>query len=61
MRSTHVQVELARALQALGIQRALVYHGVNTIETYEPVGFAVGRIVGSIQERLACMKRRCTA
>ena len=60
-RGAAVDTELARALDALGIRRALVYHGVNKPETYETVGLAIKRIAGSIDERLARMKRRCTA
>ena len=57
-RNTTVQAELGRALGALGIRRALVYHGVNTAETHEAVGLAIQRIAGSIEERLARMKQR---
>ena len=60
-RKTTVHAELSRALDALGIRRALVYHGVNTVETYEAVGVAVERIAASLHERLAGMRRRCTA
>ena len=60
-RGTTVQAELSRALGALGIRRALVYHGVNTAETYEGVGVAIERVAASMQERLARMKQRCTA
>jgi hypothetical protein len=37
-RKTEVHAELTRVLDAMGIQRALVYHGINTTETFEPVG-----------------------
>ena len=60
-RGTTVQAELSRALDALGIRRALVYHGINTAETFEAVGLAIERIAASIEERLARMKPRCTA
>lgn len=60
VRGTTVHTELIRALAALGVQRALVYHGINTSETHEPVGLAIGRIAGSVQERLARMQQRCT-
>ena len=59
-RVTTVHAELSRALDALGIRRALVYHGVNTGETYEAVGLAIQRIADSLQERLARMQQRCT-
>ena len=55
-RGTTVQAELIRALDTLGIRRALVYHGVNKPETYEAVGLAIQRIAGSIDERLARIK-----
>ena len=60
-RGTTVHAELGRALDALGIRRVLVYHGINTAEAYEGVGLAVERIADSIQERLNRMKQRCTA
>ena len=60
--NTTVQAELSRALGALGIRRALVYHGINMAETHEGVGLTIERIAASIQERLARMKQqRCTA
>lgn len=60
-RGTTVLIELAKALAALGIQRALVYHGINTSETYEPVGMAIKRIADNIDERLKWMKQRQVA
>ena len=60
-RGAAVDTELAQALDALGIRRALVYHGVNKPETHEAVGLAIQRIAGSIQERLARMKQRRAA
>ena len=60
-RGTIVHAELARALDALGIRRAVVYHGVSTAETYEQVGLVARRIADTIEERLARMKQRCTA
>jgi len=60
-RVTTVHAELSRALVALGIRRALVYHGTNMAETHEGVGLAIERIAASLQERLARMRQRCTA
>jgi hypothetical protein len=60
-RGSTVHTELTRALDALGIWQALVYHGINTNETLEPVGLAIQRIAENIQERLARMKQRRTA
>jgi len=60
-RGTTVHTELIKALNALGIQRALVYHGINTSETYEPVGMAIKRISDHINERLDRMKQRQVA
>lgn len=60
-RGSTVHTELTRALDALGIQRALVYHGVNTSETYEPVGLVIKRIAENIHERLERMKQRRAA
>ena len=60
-RRTTVQAELSRALAALRIERALVYHGVNTAETFDAVGLVIQRIADSIDQRLAHMKQRCTA
>lgn len=61
VRGTDVHAELTKALDALGITRALVYHGINTPETYEPVGMAIKRISDSIKERLERMKLRHAA
>ena len=60
-RGAAVHVELSRAFDALGIRRALVYHGINTAETYEGVGVVIERIASSMQERLARLKQRSTA
>ena len=60
-RGTDVHTELIKALDALGIKRALVYHGINTGETYEPVGIVIKRISDNIDERLNRMKQRQVA
>ena len=57
-RGSSVQAELSKALAALGINRALVYHGINTSETFEPVGLVIKRISDSIDERLNRMRER---
>lgn len=57
-RSTTVHTELTKALDALGIKRALVYHGINTSESYEPVGMAIKRVSDHVNERLDRMKQR---
>lgn len=56
-RHTTVHAELTKVLDALGIKRSLVYHGINTSETYEPVGLAIQRIGDNIKERLDRMKQ----
>ena len=56
-RSTTVHTELTKALDALGIQRALVYHGISTSESYEPVGMSIKRISDHINERIDRMKQ----
>jgi hypothetical protein len=60
-RGSTVQAELTKALAALGIKRALVYHGINTSESYEPVGMAIKRISDNIAERLDRMSQRQVA
>lgn len=60
-RGTTVHIELTMALDALGIKRAMVYHGINTEETYLPVGLVVKRIADSIDERLNRMRQRQVA
>lgn len=60
-RGSTVQAELTKALAALGIKRALVYHGINTSETYQPVGMAIQRISDHIDQRLKQMKQRQAA
>lgn len=61
VRDSDVHSELVKAMDALGIHRALVYHGVNVRETFEPVGMAVKRIADSIGERLEWMRVRQVA
>ena len=60
-RGTGGQAQITKPLGALGIRRTLVYHGLNTVENYEPVGLAIGRIALSIEERLEGMRRRQAA
>lgn len=57
-RGTDVHSELTKALNALGIKRALIYHGVNASETYADVGIAIKRISDNINERLNRMRLR---
>ena len=60
-RGTTVHTELTKALDALSIKRALVYHGINTSESYEPVEMAIKRISDHLIERLDRMKQRQVA
>lgn len=60
-RDTNVHNELTKAVDALGIKRAMAYHGVNEPETFEPVGIALKRISECIDERLNRMKQRQAA
>lgn len=60
-RKTDVHAELTRVLDAMGIKRALVYHGINMTETFEPVGLAVKRITDCIDARLERMRQRHAA
>lgn len=60
-RETNVHTELVKALDALGIKRAMVYHGINTEETYLPVGLVVKLIADNIDERLIRMRQRQVA
>jgi hypothetical protein len=60
-RGSTVQAELTKALAALGIKRALVYHGINTRETFESVGIVIKRISVSIDQRLHRMRQRQVA
>jgi len=57
-RCTSVHTELTKALDALGIKRALVYQDINSKETYKPVGIVIKRISDCIDERLVSMKQR---
>jgi hypothetical protein len=61
VRGTDVHTELTKALDALGIQRALVYHGIHTGETYQPVGMAIQRISDHMDQRLKQMEQRQAA
>lgn len=60
-RDTNVYNELTKAVDALGIKRAMIYHGVNEPETFEPVGIALKRIADCVDERLNRMKLRQAA
>ena len=60
-RDTIVHTELTKAVVALGIQRAMVYHGINEPETFELVGMALKRIADCMDERLNRMKQRQVA
>lgn len=60
-RDTNVFTELTKAVAALGIHRAMVYHGINEPETFEPVGIAIRRIADCVDERMERMKRRQVA
>ena len=60
-RDTSVHTELTKAVVALGIKRAMIYHGINEPETFEPVGIALKRIADCIDDRLDRMKQRQAA
>ena len=52
---------MTKAVDALGIKRVLVYHGINVGETYESVGIVIKRIADNIDERLSRMRQRQAA
>lgn len=60
-RETKVHTELTRAVDALGIKRAITYRGIHEPETFEPVGIALNRIADGIDERLNRMRHRQAA
>lgn len=60
-RGSSVHTELTKAVDALGIKRAMVYHGINVTEAYEPVGIVIKRIADNIDERLNRMRQRQAA
>ena len=60
-RKTNVHTELTQVIDAMGIKRALVYHGINATETFEPVGLAIRRISDCIDARLVRMRQRRAA
>ena len=61
LRNTTVHTELTKALDALGIKRAMVYRGTNVTETYEQVGIAIKRISDTIAVRIERIKQRQAA
>ena len=61
IRDTNVHNELTKAVDALGIKRAMVYHGINEPETFDPVGIALKRISDCIDDRLDRMRQRQAA
>jgi len=60
-RDTDVHTELTKALNALGVKRAMTYHGINVTETFEPVGIVIKRISDCVDDRIHRMKRRQVA
>jgi hypothetical protein len=58
VRDTNVFTELTKAVAALGINRTMVYQGINETETFELAGIAIKRIADCIDERLDRMKQR---
>ena len=60
-RDSDVHTELTKVLDALGVKRSFVYHGVGTSETFEPVGIAIKRISDCIDGQLHSMKQRQVA
>ena len=56
-RDTDVHSELTKALDALGVKRAMTYHGINVPETFEPVGIMIKRISDCVDDRINRMKR----
>lgn len=60
-RSTTVYEQLIRCLDAMGIKRAVEYHGINAPETFAPVGIAVKRIADVFDNQLAKMRQRKAA
>ena len=61
VRDSNVHTELTKALDALGIKRAMVYHGINEAETFELVGIVIKRVSDCVDERLGRMKLRHVA
>jgi len=61
VRETNVHTELTRAVTALGIPRAMIYHGINEPEKFELVGIALNRISDCIDDRLDRMRQRQVA
>lgn len=60
-RNTTVYEQLTRCLDALGIKRAVEYHGISVPETFVPVGIAVKRIADTFDNQLAKMRQRKAA
>ncbi len=58
LRNATVHTELTKALDALGIKRAMVYHGTNVAETFEQVGIAIKRISDSMDDRMIRIEQR---
>jgi hypothetical protein len=57
-RDTSVNTELTKVVAALGIQRSMVYHGINEPETFEPVGSLAGSGLGIPVRYLICQALR---
>ena len=60
-RETNAHTELTKAVAALSIKRAMMYHGINEPETFEPVGIALKRVSDCVEERFDRMRQRQVA
>jgi hypothetical protein len=53
-----VHSEMTKVVDALGIKRAMVYHGVGVSETFVPIGIAIKGVSDCIEKRLNDMRLR---
>lgn len=56
-RNTTVYEQIMRALDALGIRRAVEYHGICEPETFSPAGIEVKRVADAIEAKIAHIRQ----
>lgn len=60
-RDTSVYEQIVRCLDAIGVRRAVEYHGISSTDTYAPVAIAAKRIADAIDNQLATQRQRRAA
>jgi hypothetical protein len=57
-RKSSIHTELTLVLDALGVKRSVIYKGIGTEDTYQPIALAVKPIAEILEKRQASLKKR---